>query len=186
MSITQAPRRAALKILGAIGSTCIFPFQADELYGQQEHHEHATGKPVVYQPQLFKEKEFQLLSAFVDVIIPETNTPSASGAGVPSYIDYVASNNKRVASTIRKGLRHLNRKKFLRMNPAEREALARELCDAAEVAKTEGSKERFWIAVKNLTADGYYTSQAGMRDELGYKGGSVLESFPDPEAVTEH
>ncbi len=29
--------RDALKIIGAIGATCIFPFQADELYGQHEH-----------------------------------------------------------------------------------------------------------------------------------------------------
>ena len=32
-------RRRALKVLGAIGATCAFPFAGDELYGQ---HVHAT------------------------------------------------------------------------------------------------------------------------------------------------
>ena len=36
-----------------------------------------------------------------------------------------------------------------------------------------------------MTADGYYTSKIGLRDELGYKGNTVLERFPE-SSVPEH
>ena len=32
--------------------------------------------------------------------------------------------------------------------------------------------------VKNLTADGYYTSRAGLLQELGYAGNTALARFP--------
>ena len=32
--------------------------------------------------------------------------------------------------------------------------------------------------MKSMTADGYYTSQIGLVQELGYKGNTVLPSFP--------
>ena len=33
-------------------------------------------------------------------------------------------------------------------------------------------------SIKNLTADGYYTSRAGLLEELGYTGNTVLAAFP--------
>ena len=37
---------------------------------------------------------------------------------------------------------------------------------------------RFFRLVKNLTADGYYTSRVGLLDELGYRGNTFLAVFP--------
>ena len=37
---------------------------------------------------------------------------------------------------------------------------------------------RFFRLVKNLTADGYYTSRIGLTDELGYTGNTALGRFP--------
>jgi hypothetical protein len=37
---------------------------------------------------------------------------------------------------------------------------------------------RFFRLVKNLTADGYYTSRAGLLEELGYAGNTALAKFP--------
>ena len=37
---------------------------------------------------------------------------------------------------------------------------------------------RFFRLVKNLTADGYYTSRIGLIDELGYSGNTALARFP--------
>ena len=37
---------------------------------------------------------------------------------------------------------------------------------------------RFFRLVKNLTADGYYTSRVGLIEELGYRGNTFLASFP--------
>jgi hypothetical protein len=37
---------------------------------------------------------------------------------------------------------------------------------------------RFFRLVKNLSADGYYTSRVGLLDELGYAGNTALARFP--------
>ena len=44
---------------------------------------------------------------------------------------------------------------------------------------------RLFRLIKNLTADGYYTSRAGLLEELGYKGNTMLASFPSCD-VREH
>ena len=36
----------------------------------------------------------------------------------------------------------------------------------------------FFRLMKNLTADGYYTSRAGLLEELGYSGNTFLPAFP--------
>jgi hypothetical protein len=37
---------------------------------------------------------------------------------------------------------------------------------------------RFFRLIKNLTADGYYTSRVGLLQELGYNGNTALARFP--------
>jgi Gluconate 2-dehydrogenase subunit 3 len=44
---------------------------------------------------------------------------------------------------------------------------------------------RLFRLIKNLTADGYYTSRIGLVDELGYTGNTALASFPSC-TVREH
>jgi hypothetical protein len=44
---------------------------------------------------------------------------------------------------------------------------------------------RLFRLIKNLTADGYYTSRIGLMEELGYAGNTALASFPACD-VREH
>lgn len=41
-----------------------------------------------------------------------------------------------------------------------------------------GMPVRFFRLLKNLTADGYYTSRVGLLEELGYAGNTALAKFP--------
>lgn len=43
----------------------------------------------------------------------------------------------------------------------------------------------FFRAMTSLTAEGYYTSQIGLMDELGYVGNTALAAFPECE-IPEH
>jgi glucoside 3-dehydrogenase (cytochrome c) hitch-hiker subunit len=45
-------------------------------------------------------------------------------------------------------------------------------------ADDPASPVRLFRLMKNLTADGYYTSRIGLVDELGYTGNTALASFP--------
>src|SRR5580658_11259384 len=102
----MASRRESLKIIGAIGTTCAFPFSADELYGQHVHRPDsaslAPDRP--YTPNFFSAAEFETLSRMAEAIIPATNTPGAIGAGVPRYIDEVVNANPEHKKPFREGL----------------------------------------------------------------------------------
>jgi hypothetical protein len=59
---------------------------------------------------------------------------------------------------------------------------------AARPVVTPGDPDlpvRMFRLIKNLTADGYYTSRTGLVDELGYAGNTALGAFPGC-AVPEH
>jgi hypothetical protein len=224
-------RRQALKMLGAIGATCAFPFEGDELYGQHVHATLAQTPSGPYAPTSFTASEYVTLSRLTDVIIPTTETPGASAAGVPEYIDRVVSLNQEHQPLIRAGLAWLERqaktrysREFLSLSDDEHIGILQPLSDAIDRDRRAAQQRRFrseaggkrvyYVAltdkdvatppaaasgppnddemavrffrlVKNLTADGYYTSRVGLLDELGYRGNRALAQFP-PCSVAEH
>jgi hypothetical protein len=170
-------RRDALRILGAISVSCAFPFSAEELYGQ---HVHSSGLVPVEppKPSWFVADDLKLLSKMADLIIPATDTPSASAAGVPAYMDLVVSKNEGQQKLFTQGLAWLKEQNFSELAEDAQYQLLEPLCEAADSGRATSVPERFFAAVKSLTADGYYTSRAGLMTELGYKGNSVLAEFP--------
>ena len=231
-------RRETLKILGAIGATCAFPFPADELYGQ---HVPAKGaKPAAartepYKPTFFGPAEYELVSRVADLIIPATDTAGALGAGVPEYVDRVVSLNPEHQGLMRAGLewlddrsRELFAERFLGVGEAQQVQILQPLSDevdrqqrarltdryraggtggifyAPRTDATETGQQPnpavapaappispadvpvgFFRLLKNLTADGYYTSRVGLIDELGYTGNAARGAFPSC-TVPEH
>ncbi len=214
-------------MLGAIGATCAFPFAGDELYGQHVHSTLAqTPTLQPYAPAFFTPAEYAALSRLTDVIIPPTETPGAAAAGVPEYIDRVATLNKEHQPLLRTGLAWLERqakdrfsREFLSLGEAEHVVILQPLSDEIDRQRRDAHKARFrtetqgasvyYVAltdkdvatpitpalpaspesdtdlpvrffrlVKNLTADGYYTSRVGLIDELGYTGNKALAGFP--------
>ena len=182
-------RRGYLKIIGAVGATCSFPFEADELYGQE--HTHTPGAPrynvpVVppFEPKFFTAVEGLVVARIADLIIPPTDTPGATGAGVPHYIDSVVSQNPRQQGVFREGLQWLDaesmrahQKKFLELSEAEQIEIVTPLSVSADNGRLNSPGATFFGAMKNQTADGYYTSYAGLVQELGYQGNQALSSF---------
>ena len=224
-------RRDTLKILGAIGVTCAFPFPADELYGQHVQMKGArpaASRTEAYKPTFFGTAEYALVSRVADLIIPATDTPGALGAGVPEYVDRVVSLNPEHQGLMRAGLesidersRELFTQRFLDASEAQQIQILQPLSDevdrqqrarltdwyhaggaggifyaprtdatetgqrpspaAAQAESPTPSADvpvAFFRLVKNLTADGYYTSRAGLVDELGYSGNTARGAFP--------
>jgi hypothetical protein len=188
-------RREALKIIGAVGATCAFPFSANELYGQHVHPpmqgEPQDAKPgAPFKPQFFTPAQWLLVSSLTDLIIPTTDTPGAVAAGVPQYIDLVVHGDPKLQATFAAGLQGLDNTSqarfggaFLQLTEAQQIAILTSLSQTAEGKKptTENASEGdvgFFHAIKGLTADGYYTSRIGLMQELGYSGDAVLSAFP--------
>jgi hypothetical protein len=191
-------RRDALKIIGAIGATCSFPFSANELYAQHVHQ--AEGHPAAQPwsgPKFFTQDQFAVISRLSDLIIPETDTPGALGAGVPQYIDLAVSEEQKLRKVFTDGLPKLEKKSktkfgstFLEATKEQQIELLEALSITAEREKTRKPEKRskdtqFFDAIKSLTADGYYTSKVGLIEELGYDGNAALASFP-AASIPEH
>lgn len=179
-------RREALKIIGAVGVTCAFPFSANELYGQHLHDSgHAAAqrdKPdEPFVPRFFTAAQLPVVARLTDLIIPPTDTPGAAAAGVPEYIDLVVSADSELQRIFREGLPELEKgsasrfggKGLLSLNEAQQVALLTSMSEAT------GGERSFFEAIKNLTADGYYTSRVGLLQELGYNGNDYRAAFPE-------
>ena len=192
--IEREERRGALKIIGAVSATCAFPFSADELWGQTEAHAHAAAQHQPAAPRLpafFNADDLKLVSRLADLIIPRTDTPGALDAGVPFYIDMVLSENKPHANGFRKGSEALEAKAreafgtgFLSLTESQQIDLLTPLCEAVDDDKATTDLEQFFGMIKKLTSDGYFTSQQGLMQTLGYKGNTVVGEFPG--CVHEH
>jgi hypothetical protein len=182
-------RRGALKIIGAIGATCAYPFASDELFGQSAEHHHAASAAVNtagWKSAFFTDTDLKTLSRIADLIIPETDTPGATGAGVPEYIDYVVARNGWQQSLMADGLRWLDEasqqtsgKKFMALTEGQQLAMLEPLCEEADKNQANARNVQFFALVKALTIDGYYTSRVGLIEELGYKGNTAMPGFPE-------
>ncbi len=180
MASYSTDRRGALKIISAIGATCGHPYAGDELYGQtvEHHHEMAPAAPAPTKPSFFNEADFRVISRIADLIIPATDTPGAIGAGVPIYIDTVVAKTKAQQKLAMDGLKWLAGKNFIDLTEAGQLAILQPLCEAADAGDLKQRPVEFFHMMKNLTSDGYYTSQTGLIKELGYSGNTAMAEFP--------
>lgn len=184
MASYSSDRRSVLKIFGAIGATCAYPFSGDELFGQTTPvHEHAAANATAH-TRFLNDADFQAISKIAELIIPETDTPGAIKAGVPEYIDMVISRDADQQSLVADGLRWLDKQNFSQLNESQQVAILEPFCAAADSGTPQGRNVQFVGLLKRLTADGYYTSKIGLIEDLGYKGNTVHESYPG--CVHEH
>lgn len=191
MSSYSSERRALLKIFGAIGSTCAYPFASEELHGQTvPAHTHAPALPISADrpPQFFNKEDFATIARITDLIIPETDTPGAIKAGVPAYIDLVIARNSEQQLVVADGLRWLDGEArgqggqhFRDLSEAKQLSILEPLCKASDTPSLapRGRNVQFFALIKSLTADGYYTSHAGLIEELQYKGNTARQTFPE-------
>jgi hypothetical protein len=117
--------------------------------GQHEHPD--TSVPVAYTTRVFSAEEMKRVATLVDLIIPRTDTPGASDAHVPEFIDRKLSLDASLRERFLAGLR------------------------AFDGVLTEDNP--FCKLLKGLTVDGYYTSKEGLTQELGWHGNTFLAEF---------
>ncbi len=152
----SSTRREALVILAG----------AAQARAQHQHSEEATVqslKDAPYKPKILTPGEMELVAKLSDLIIPRTDTPGASDTGVPEYIDRHLGISAD-AAMFRRGL-------------AEFAALAeqRRLARMTEISNEAGNP--FFRMLKDLTIEGYYSSRAGLVEELGWHGNTFLSEF---------
>lgn len=119
--------------------------------------------------QSFTTKQVPVLQAVIDTILPETDTASATGAGVDRYIDHMIASvlSEAEGNTIKSFL-----DEFLKSHPqflslsAEEQHQALSAVDAKLWEDTPFAAN--YRSLKELTLIGYYTSEIGASIELEY------------------
>ncbi len=186
-------RRSLLKIFGAIGATCAYPFASDELFAQTAPMQHPhPAQAIDATTRFFHDDDFALISKVADLIIPETDTPGAVGRRcarlhrsrhLPQYGPAIRSWRTACAGLMKKPMR-LAQKKFVDLDESQQLSILQPLCDAFDADNLKARNVQFFALMKSLTADGYYTSKIGLLQELGYTGDTAMAAFPD--CVHEH
>jgi glucoside 3-dehydrogenase (cytochrome c) hitch-hiker subunit len=178
---------ATLPVLGAVAN-------ADDEMDGMKHMEHmhahaaaaaqeAESKP--YQLKFFTEAENKTIIELSERIIPaDSHSPGAKAAKVSEYIDFIVSQSPDPTKQLWKnGLAAVEKK--------SQEMFSRGIAEASEdeqvkllkeISKKEAGpqtiEEHFFRALKNMTIDGYYTTDIGVHQELHYKGNTYLKQFP--------
>ena len=127
-----------------------------------------------WKPQFFQDSEVETVAAVAERILPETDTPGARRALVHQYIDFILSKGEGAdRDRFREGLVSLDGrcaalfgKPFAELEPGRQDEIL-----------TGISESQFFQEVKRLTVDGYYRSEVGMRQELGFEGNTFLAEF---------
>ena len=184
-SKTMLGRREALKIIAAGSATTLPVLGADAPASGHTHPQAVQPAAAASQtPKFFTAAELATVVAVADSIIPaDERSPGAREAGVGPFIDLmVSASPEEVQRVWREGLRALEArsqadfsKGFAEASPDERSALLQDISKNERRPKTP--LERFFRAAKNLTIDGYYTSEIGIQQELRYKGNAYLKEF---------
>lgn len=138
-----------------------------------------------YAPTFFTRDEHRLLDVLSECILPATpRSPGAHAARVADYIDLVVTHSPRPTQDAWRGqlaaleatAKRMAGGGFVSLD----EAGQRRILDAlsARERQPDADDVRAFVRVKQAAIDAYYTSEIGLRQELGYRGPQMLDRFP--------
>ena len=181
-------RRAALKVIAVgVGTASALPILEETSLGQQGHSGMVMEKPATAATQVhrfFNAHEIATVAAISELIIPaDEDSPGAVAADVPAFIDLMVSESSADVKRLwHEGLVAIDKMSQKRFSTAfidakseQQDSLLKSLSRNEYNARS--IEERFFVSIKSLTVDGYYTSQVGIHQELRYKGNAYLKDF---------
>lgn len=119
-------------------------------------------------PAVLSTEQLDILTVVVDRILPRTDTPGASDAGVPEFIDLLLDrwSGSEQRARVLAGLDELGAD-FLEMTDDEQVALLSRLdVEAVQAREDDADPLPYFATLKEWTLAGYYTSEAGATQEL--------------------
>ena len=182
----DAMRRMAVGGIGAVASA-LWVENLSALARLQAGHVHtalATAQSTAaWAPKVLSAHQHQTVAVLAELIIPQTDTPGAKAALVDRFIDTLLGGAERSdREGFLSGLTWLDgrsqalyRGNFVAASPAQQVELLTKLSSEASAEDRTGVD--FFNAIKAMTITGYYTSEIGLRDELGDNGQLVLPAF---------
>jgi glucoside 3-dehydrogenase (cytochrome c) hitch-hiker subunit len=164
-------RQALHRLSGLVGGAISAPVVGAILSGCR-----AQGAPAAWTPEALTPDEAKLLGTMVDLIVPATDTPGASEAGVPVFIDHLLRDwvDPEDCTRFQQGLaavdaeaREAHGVGFGEATPEQQNAIfARLDLEAVEARAADVRPLPFFATLKEWTIVGYYTSEIGATQEL--------------------
>ena len=186
---TNLSRRDVLKTL-AMGAAATSVLRVIPLHAAEAaHHMIAAEKAATkaYAPRYFAAHEYKTLQALCQAIIPpDADSGGAVEAGAPEFIDLLTSENKEYQLTLGGGLMWLDEtcsdrygKLYLDCTPEQQNEILDTIAYRrnAIVDPSLSQGVAFFSFLRNMTADGFFTSEIGIK-YLGYIGSAFLREFP--------
>ena len=176
----DAIRRLAAGGIGAAASS-LWVGQLSAFTRGRAAHAHAAlaaiaQTPADWIPKVLSPHQLETVRTLSELIIPQTETPGATAARVDRFIDSVLSAAPREErARFLKGLAWIDARSnaltgrdVVSSTPAEQTDLLTRL-SARNSREARGGTD-FFAAIKSMTITGYYTSEIGLRQELGDDG----------------
>jgi hypothetical protein len=190
-SETDVNRRRALTqlVAGAVGVASM-PLWVESLCAQARaeahtHTDQGAASATAWSPSVLTPRQNEAVIALTELIIPATDTPGAKAALVNRFIDRVlsAADAKERSEFIR-GLTWLDDRCRARVGKDVAAASTAELTALLTPLAADGTPPAdvapgvaFFRAIKSMTITGYYTTEIGLRQELGDDGRMMLGAF---------
>ena len=194
---TGVSRRDVLRslVVAAGGSVLqMIPAQAAEYAHELVQREKAASVAGRYAPKFFSAHQYETLISLCDTIIPkDERSGGAVEAGAPEFIDLLTSENVEFQTQLGGGLMWLDNFCIDRYGKVYLECAAEQRKDVLDlIAYRKNAKEQpvlqsgvaFFVTLRNMTCDGFYTSKIGIAD-LQYIGNTSVHEFPGCPPVQE-
>jgi len=191
-------RRDVLKSLGmgvaASSVLRVIPAQAAEYAHHMVAAEKAAAPAKAYIPKFFSAHGYKTLQSLCQTIFPaDAESGGAIEAGAPEFIDLLTSENEGYQRILGGGLMWLDNtcsdrydKPYLDCSPEQQKEILDKIAyrknAAADSSLSQGVE--FFSFLRNMTADGFFTSEIGIK-YLGYIGSTYLTEFPGCPPVSE-
>jgi hypothetical protein len=183
-------RRALTQLVAGAVAVASTPMWVESLCAQaraeaQTQAAQAAASAPAWTPSVLTPRQNEAVIALTELIIPATDTPGAKAALVNRFVDHVlsASDASSRAEFIR-GLAWLDDRCRARAgkdvagaSAAELTAVLTPLAGERASAAADAAGVAFFRAIKSMTITGYYTTEIGLRQELGDDGRMMLGVF---------
>jgi gluconate 2-dehydrogenase gamma chain len=191
MDLKSISRRDVLKSLsiGAASTSVlrVIPLQAAEFAHHLIAAEKSASGTAEYTPKFFPPAQYKTLCALCNIIFPpDADLGGAIEAGAPEFIDLLTSENPDYQVALGGGLMWLDStcidrygNVWLACTPQQQTKMLDQIAYRKSFTEDPSLSQggRFFALLRNLTADGFFTSRIGIQ-YLGYIGNTFLPAFP--------
>ncbi|HEY3129606.1 MAG TPA: gluconate 2-dehydrogenase subunit 3 family protein [Acidobacteriota bacterium] len=194
MSLSSFNRREAIRklALGGLGVASV-PLWAQKLNDlalahatRHTHQATATQAEAAWTPKFLDPHQNETVIVLSELIIPQTDTAGAKAAKVNEFIDTVLVDAEPgEQKNFARGLRWIDARSnelfgsnFIKTVPEQQTALLTILSSGQNKSLSDQVGVEFFGVIKSMTITGYYTSEVGMKEELGDDGNLFFDDYP--------